>query len=88
MMDVIKLAPGRVEWREIDGEVVVLDPEASKYLAGNRTAAALWSKLAAGATREELVAELLHRFDVDRETAARDVDAFIRDLGERGLLEL
>ena len=51
MMDVIKLAPGRVEWREIDGEVVVLDTEASKYLAGNRTAAALWSKLAAGATR-------------------------------------
>jgi hypothetical protein len=84
--DEIRLAPGRLEWREIDGEIVALDTEASKYLAGNRTAAALWPQLAAGATREQLLAQLLTRFDVEAEVAARDLDVFLVGLRERGLL--
>jgi hypothetical protein len=85
--DEIRLASDRLEWREIDGEIVLLDTEASKYLAGNRTAGALWPKLAAGATRQELLDELLAKFDVDGDTASRDLDAFLEDLAERGLLE-
>jgi hypothetical protein len=85
--EVIRLASSRLEWREIDGEIVALDIEASKYLGGNRTAAALWPSLAAGATRDELLDTLLGRFDVDAETASRDLDAFLRSLEERGLIE-
>ena len=87
MADVIKLVSDRLEWREIDGEIVVLDTEASKYLAGNRTAGALWPRLVAGATRDELIEALVARFDVDAETASRDLDAFLRSLEERGLIE-
>jgi coenzyme PQQ synthesis protein D (PqqD) len=87
MTAVIRLASDRLEWREIDGEIVALDIEASKYLAGNRTAGALWPRLAAGATRDELLDALLVRFDVDAETASRDLDAFLRSLEERGLIE-
>jgi hypothetical protein len=85
--EVIKLVSDRLEWREIDGEIVALDTEASKYLAGNRTAGALWPRLAAGATRDELLEALLARFDVDAETASRDLDMFLRSLEERGLIE-
>jgi coenzyme PQQ synthesis protein D (PqqD) len=84
---VIKLVSDRLEWREIDGEIVALDTEASKYLAGNHTAGALWPRLAAGATRDELLEALLARFDVDAETASRDLDTFLRSLEERGLIE-
>src|SRR4051794_38311909 len=33
MAETLRLKPGALEWREIDGEVVVLDTRASKYLA-------------------------------------------------------
>jgi hypothetical protein len=87
MTDLIKLRPDGIEWREIDGEIVALDVAASRYLAGNRTAAALWPKLVEGASRDEFVRELTARFDVDAETAGRDLDSFLRGLDARGLLE-
>lgn len=53
----------------------------------NDTAAFLWERLAAGAEKEDLLAALLSEYDIDRETAAADMDAFIAKLKEADLLE-
>jgi len=87
MTDTFRLRDGSVEWRMVDDELVALDTQGSMYLAGNRSAAALWPKLVEGASREQLVAALLERFDVDMDQASGDVDAFLANLRERGLLE-
>jgi hypothetical protein len=76
----------KAPWREIDGEVIALDLESSRYVALNPTASLLWQRLAAGATREQLVDTLLDEFEVARDRAAADVDAFLAELSERGLL--
>ncbi len=76
-----------LEWREVEGEVVALDDRSSEYLAVNRTGAALWPALVEGATRDELVTRLVEAFDVDRESAAADLDRFLGSLESRALLE-
>lgn len=76
-----------LEWREVDGEVVALDLRSRTYLAVNRTGAALWSALVAGADREELAGRLVEAFDVSGEQAAADVEAFLDELSGQDLLE-
>jgi hypothetical protein len=76
-----------LEWRDIDGEMVGLDVEASHYLAANSSGTLVWKMLAQGATRGELVEGLVEGCQIDRETASRDVEAFLTELSARGLLE-
>jgi hypothetical protein len=83
----VRLRPGSVEWREVEGEVIAVDVRTSEYLAVNPTGAVLWRALEDGATRGELAERLVARFDVERGAAARDVEEFLAALEERGLLE-
>lgn len=83
---VVRLRPG-VDWRDVQGDVVALDVRRSVYLSTNVAGAVLWSRLATGATRQELAAALVDEFDVDHETAAADVESFLRRLHELDLVE-
>jgi hypothetical protein len=82
----LRLRHTEVAWRDVDGEVVALDERAAVYLAANPAGALLWRALAAGATRDELVAELVRAYGIDTARAGADTDAFLRDLDTRGLL--
>ena len=86
-MSEVKLRNDAVEWREVEGQVVVLDVEAAEYFAVNRTGAAIWPLLAEGATREELAERLVAAYGLDQPSAARDVEEFVSELAGRGLLE-
>jgi coenzyme PQQ synthesis protein D (PqqD) len=74
-------------WREINGEVVILDLEASKYLSLNGTGALLWSALAEGADDAQLIELLTERYGIDEATATRDVDAFLDRCATLGLVQ-
>lgn len=87
MSERVRLRPGAVEWREVDGELIALDLGSSTYFAVNSTAASIWPALVEGATREDLIAQLTAKFGIDDATAARDLDAFLGQIAERGLLE-
>ena len=81
-----RLRDGELEWREVEGEIVALDLRASTYLSINKAGTALWPHLTSGASREELVTALTSRYGIDAESAAHDVEAFVRALEEKGLL--
>ena len=87
MSHVVRLKPGAVEWREVDGELIALDTQSSTYFAVNRTGASIWPALVEGAARADLIGALTERFGIDHDTAARDLDAFLGQVAERGLLE-
>jgi hypothetical protein len=72
--------------RKVGGEVVVLDLESSQYLTISGSGVLLFELLREEHDRDELVAALLSAFEVDEDTARRDVDAFIADLSDAGLL--
>jgi hypothetical protein len=84
--DEVRLRSDTLTWREVEGEIVALDLQASAYLGVNRTGTALWQELAAGTTRDRLVSRLRTEFGIDEETAARDVDEFLEALDEHELL--
>ena len=86
-MEQVQLKREALEWREVEGEVVALDLRTQMYLAVNRVGAAVWPALAAGAERSELVDIVVGKFNVTRETASEDIDAFLDDLAARDLLE-
>ena len=54
----------------------------------NESGAMLWQALERGADREKLVDTLLAEYDVSREVAVSDVDAFLRKLVDAGCLEM
>ena len=83
----IRIPPGVVEWREVEGEIVALDLRTKTYLAVNRTGAVLWPALVAGGSRAELLAQLVASFGVPPEAAAGDLDGFLAELTEQNLLE-
>jgi hypothetical protein len=85
-MTELRLRHDGVAWKDVDEEVVALDEHAAVYLATNPAGAVLWRSLALGATREELADELVREFGIHAERATADLDAFLADLGARGLL--
>lgn len=76
-----------VTWREADDEVLAVDGGFHNYASTNATGGVLWKALVGGASREDLVTRLVDEFDIDESRAARDVDAFVRELEANGFLE-
>jgi hypothetical protein len=85
--ETIRLRAADLEWRELDGEVVVLDVRSARYLSVNDTGAALWPLLERGTTAAALSAELQDHFGVAPAEAERDVEAFLSRLEELALVE-
>ena len=80
----MRLRGAGVHWRRVDDEVVLLD--GTRYLTVNAAGAELWPLLEAGAEREALVDRLVAAFGLERDCAGEDVDRFVRQLSELGLL--
>jgi hypothetical protein len=78
---------GDLVWRAAGEEVVALDGEPGRYVSTNAAGGVLWRALADGASREELVRRLVAEFEIDAERAEQDVDAYLAELEENGLLE-
>jgi hypothetical protein len=86
-MTELRLQGSRVDWREVEGELIALARAESVYLAGNASAAILWRALADGTTETNLEVLLVSTYGISAEAARADVAAFLADLGARGLLE-
>ena len=83
---VLRLRTDALAWRHLDGEVVAVDLDESLYLTANSSGALLWEALAGGATRRQLVERLAGAYGLEAARAEADVDAFLADARERGLL--
>ena len=76
-----------IAWREVDGELLVLDLRTAGYLSINATGKELWSRLLDGASQDELAAALVETHGIDEQQAHRDAGAFIDLLHDRQLLD-
>lgn len=82
----MRLRTDGVTWREIDGEMVILDLATSTYLTTNRSGTVLVRELTQDRSEDELVAMLVDEFDISAELARADVREFIGMLRKSGLL--
>ena len=75
-----------VTWRNVDGQVVILDLRDSCYHRTNATGALLWERLQEECTPGDLESILVDSFDLDVESASRDVSAFLETMRSCDLL--
>lgn len=77
--------------RQVAGQTVVLptgdELDLNMMITLNDTGAFLWEKLQAETDEAALVEDLLGEYDVDRETAAKSVTAFVKKLRDNGFLD-
>lgn len=78
--------------REVVGSYIVVAVGArAKEFGGiiklNETGSFLWKKLAENVDQATLTEALTDEYDVDKESAEKDVDSFIKTLSEAGILE-
>ena len=73
-------------WRTIEGEAVILSMD-TKVLRGlNPVGSRIWELIDGQRAVEEITGVIVQEFDVAPGQAAKDVEAFIRDLLDRGLV--
>lgn len=84
---VLKLRRDAVDWLDVDGEIVILDMNKSRYMSINHSGAEIWRLLNRGATRQQLIDNLKELYGIDDDQATTDVDGFLSALSEHGLLE-
>lgn len=80
----MKLNPDIV-WRDQDENVLVFDPADGKIYKTNKSGALVWKLLEK--PEQEIVAELMKTYDVDKEAAAASVKEFVEKVGAIGLVE-
>lgn len=78
--------------REIAGQCVVIAlGAASKNFNGmiklNSSGKFIWEKLTVGAELDDIVGAMVSEYDIDIDTAKRDVTAFVEKLQGAGILE-
>ena len=73
-----------------DGTGVLLNVDSLFYYSLNRTAVALWKEIEANSsfTIDDLVPAICERFEVDGETARREIAAFVDKLTELKILRV
>ena len=70
---------------ELEGELVLLNPRTQAMFSLNATGKLIWEYLG-DSSAEQHAARLAERFEVDLETAQRDVDALTARLETAGLI--
>jgi len=76
----------RLAARKVGGEMVILSADDSSLVVLNEVGTAIW-EAADGATTLQAIADRVSAvYDVDVETARRDVDDFVRALAHAGIV--
>ena len=85
--DSIPQPVAKLIWRQTKDGLVIVDPNAGKVRVLNPVAASIWEQICASKSLDEIRANIVATFDVSDEQASADLNAFVTDLDQRGLLE-
>jgi hypothetical protein len=77
----------RLLLQELDGEAVLLSPQSGKYFGLNPVGTRIFTLLRQGHSREAVVEILIEEFEVDAQRAGQDLEGFLAELAEAGLVD-
>lgn len=75
----------KVAWRDIAGEVLIIQPGRAMMYPLNPTASHIWELLDGARDARAIARSVRERFDVAEDQALRDTLAFVADLEREGL---
>jgi hypothetical protein len=74
-------------FQEIEGRVIIVVPERRQMHLLDEVGTYLWNLLGVPRSSEDLTRSLCEEFEVEPPRARKDVEAFLAELGEKGLLK-
>jgi hypothetical protein len=87
--DSTRLRPAKaLPGRKLAGEQVLVDAQRRRVHVMNGVGGVVWAGIERAASVGEIVDEIVARYRVDAPTARGDVDRFVRELVEAGLVEV
>jgi len=82
----VKASDGLLQ-QNLDGEIVFLNEASESYFHLDRHGSRMWETLLHEGSTDAALRRLLQRYEVDEETLRHDLDGFVDQLLEAGLLE-
>ena len=73
--------------QHIGDELILLDPTTEDFIALNEVGARIWTLLADVHDRNRLAAEIASEYAIGLDAAAEDLDGFLAELSQLGLIE-
>ena len=80
--------PDDVLFRELEGEIVLLNLDTERYYGLDDFGARLWQRLIKSSDLDEVLTQLEAEYEVDASTLRRDSAEFLTKLSEEGLVSL
>ncbi len=78
----------KLVWRETPDGVVIVDPTGGNVRVLNEVASDIWKLLNDNKTTADIEAFLVAEYEVESAQAAADVQHFLNDLAQQGLVTL
>ncbi len=79
--------PDNVLFQEVDGEAVLLSLDEGCYYGLDELGTRIWKLMHQDLDRDQVVAAIVAEYEVEPERARGDLDAFLSNLRESGLIE-
>ncbi len=76
-----------VLWREVDGEIVLLDTKKGLYYGIEGTGTQIWRHMQENLTLQQIMDAIANEVDVQKETLINDLRQFSEKLMKAGLIE-
>ena len=73
---------------DLDGDLIIMSMETGTYYGLDAVGANVWKLLARPHRLDDVVAHVLDRFDVDAETAERDLTVLLNEMRSEGLISI
>jgi Coenzyme PQQ synthesis protein D (PqqD) len=73
--------------RELEGEMVLLDPYAASYFSLNHTGTRVWQLLHEKVTVEEICQSIAEQYELSGEAVRTDLIPFLEELLQAGLIQ-
>lgn len=79
--------PQTVFIQEVDSEVIILDTQTQEYFSINEVGKDIWEAISNNISKEELVEELVSKYEVPKEQIEVDLQNFCEALEQKGLIK-
>jgi hypothetical protein len=84
----VEILDSDVVWRDLDGEVVILNLATGNYYGLEGAANAMWQLLVEHGSTEKVIEIMTREYDVDVARLQQDLDALVQDLVRRSILQI
>lgn len=73
---------------EMDGEEIILHLDSDRYYGLNDVGTLIWSLVQEERTVGDIRTAIVEEYEIDPERCERDLDTFLTELSEQGLIEI